>query len=152
MHPAFAQSTKGPVFYWNVDGVVGLNGANRFDDVLFVQWCFYKMAKWTPASKIWPTLSKVGINGACTGRADDPLVDTIKTAEAVFGWDMDGRVTPMTNSAQFTVHGIKYVYLIMYMNIALRQMYPQQYPRLDLIPEFVWRIKDKVVYPFFQDG
>ena len=152
MHPAFAQSTKGPVFYWNIDGVVGLNGFNKFNDVMFVQWCFYKMAKWQPAVQIWPTLRKVGINGNCTGRADDPLVDTIKTVEAVFGANMEGQVTPMTNSAKFVVHGIKYVYLIMLMNIALRQMYPNQYPRIDLIPEFIWPIRDEVVYPFLQDG
>lgn len=152
MHPAFAQSTKGPVFYWNIDGVVGLNGLNKSDDVLFVQWSFYKMAQWHPASKIWPTLRNVGVNGNCTGRAGDPLVDAIKTVEAVFSADMDGRVTPMTNSAKFVVHGIKYVYLIMVINIALRQLYPAQYPRLDLIPEFIWRIKDAVVYPFLQDG
>lgn len=36
----------GPVFYWDVDNPVILNGANNFEDVLFIQWCFYKMSKW----------------------------------------------------------------------------------------------------------
>jgi hypothetical protein len=149
MHPAFAETSTGtPRFYWNIDGVVGLNGVNKFDDVLFVQWCFYKMAKWPPATQIWPGLSKTAINGNCTGREDDPLVQTIKLAEAKFGSAMEGRVTPMTKSAKFTELGIQYVYLIMIMNIALSQLHPQQYPRLDLMPEFVWRIRDNVVYPF----
>ena len=47
MHPAIAHSPKGDVFYWNIDGSVGLNGANKFDDVLFVQWCFYKIGSGT---------------------------------------------------------------------------------------------------------
>jgi hypothetical protein len=106
------------------------------------------MAKWDPARQIWPTLSKVNINGECSGRPYGPLVETIKTAEALFGWKMDGRVTPIAKSAKFSHMGINYVYLIMIMNIALSKMYPQQYPRLDQFPEFIWRVRDKVTYPF----
>jgi hypothetical protein len=149
MHPALAETTTGtPRFYWNLDNVVGLNGVNKMDDVLFVQWCFYKMGGWQPASQIWPGLKKVNINGNCTGRPNDPLVETIKLAEAVFGGEMDGRVSPIKTSAKFSFHGHKYPFLIMVMNIALSQLYPQQYPRLDLMPEFIWRIKEQVVYPF----
>jgi hypothetical protein len=36
--------------------------------------------------------------------------------------------------------GSKDVYLIMRLN----QILPREYPRLDLMPEFVWRISDKV--------
>jgi len=43
MHPALAPSSQGDVFYWNVDGPVGLQGMNKRDDVMFVQWCFYKL-------------------------------------------------------------------------------------------------------------
>jgi len=90
----------------------------------------------------------VNINGTCSGRADDPLVETIKLAEAVFGGEMDGKVSPIKSSAKFTYHGIKYPFLLMVMNIALGQLHPDKYPRLDLMPEFVWRIKEKVTYPF----
>jgi hypothetical protein len=39
MFPAFAETNSGGrLFYWNLDGSVGLRGANRFDDVMFVQW------------------------------------------------------------------------------------------------------------------
>jgi hypothetical protein len=37
MFPAFAETNSGGrLFYWNLDGSVGLRGANRFDDVMFV--------------------------------------------------------------------------------------------------------------------
>ena len=153
MRPAFAETKSGtPRFYWNLDDVVGLNGVNKFEDVIFVQWCLYKMGNWQPASKIWPGLKKVNINGTCSGRADDPLVNTIQLAQAEFGGEMDGRVSPMKNSAKFTHQGISHLFMIMTMNMALSQLYPQHYPRLDLMPEFIWRIKDKVTYPFVYSG
>jgi hypothetical protein len=71
--------------------------------------------------------------------------------QAVFGAEMDGKVNPITTSSKFTSHGIKYVYLIMVMNIALARLYPDLYPRIDLMPEFVWRIKDKVTPAFLQE-
>jgi hypothetical protein len=45
MFPAFAETNNGRLFYWNLDRTVGLRGANRFDDVMFVQWCLYKASK-----------------------------------------------------------------------------------------------------------
>jgi len=149
MHPAFAETSSGSsMFYWNVDGVVGLNGTNKYEDVMFVQWAFYKMSQWPAAREIWPGLSKVNINGRCSGLADDPLVDTIKLAQAVFGGEMDGRVSPMHRSAKFMHGGIKYTFLIMIMNVALSKLYPDQYPRLDQMPQFIWQIKDHFTYPF----
>jgi hypothetical protein len=40
--------------------------------------------------------------------------------------------------------GSKDVYLIMRLNQILKEVHPREYPRLDLMPEFVWRISDKV--------
>ncbi|GLS21638.1 hypothetical protein GCM10007874_46550 [Labrys miyagiensis] len=38
MYPVFAEVRDGTkLFYWNLDGTVGLNGTNYVDDVLFVQ-------------------------------------------------------------------------------------------------------------------
>ena len=34
------------------------------------------------------------------------------------------------------------------LNAVLQQMHPAQFPRIDLMPEFVWRIKDKATAPF----
>jgi hypothetical protein len=150
MHPALAPSAQGDVFYWNIDGPVGLQGMNKRDDVMFVQWCFYKMGKW---DRMTPDLraicSKTLVNGECSGREDDPLVGIIKALQrSQKGLKVDGRVTPPTTDIQYNFHGSSHLYLIFYLNAALRGLHPAQYPRLDLMPEFIWRIRDKVTKPF----
>jgi hypothetical protein len=50
----------------------------------------------------------------------------------------------MLNSARYaTSIDSNAVYLIMRLNQILK-VHPREYPRLDLMPEFVWRISDKV--------
>ena len=61
---------------------------------------------------------------------------------------MDGQVTPPKKDVQYTYHGSRHTYLILYLNAALRYLHPTQYPRIDLMPEFIWRIKDKATFPF----
>lgn len=150
MHPAIAPSPQGLIFYWNVDGPVGLNGTNKFDDVLFVQWCFYKMAQW---DRMKPELRAVyrttPLNGECSGRDGDPLIAAIKTLQrSVPGLMVDGRVSPPTKGATYAYHGARHTFLIFYLNAVLRVLHPNQYPRIDLMPEFIWRIKDKATNPF----
>ena len=69
MHPVIVKSQTGQhIFYWNVDSPVGLNAANVFEDVLFVQWCFYKMSKWNYLSVASRShYSKTGVDGFCSG-------------------------------------------------------------------------------------
>ena len=150
MHPAIAPSPRGLTFYWNVDGPVGMNGTNKFDDVMFVQWCFYKMAKW---DRMKPELRAVyrttPVNGECSGRDGDPLIAIIKTLQrSESGLMVDGRVSPPTKGATYAHHGARHTFLIFYLNAVLRALHPDQYPRIDLIPEFIWRIKDKATNPF----
>ena len=150
MHPAVTRSPRGPVVYWNVDGAVGVNGANRFDDVMFVQWCLYKMGKW---ERLDPELRAVcaatRVNGECSGHRDDPLVPVIMALQrSQHGLEVDGRVTPPTKSATYGSHGSRHAYLIFYLNAVLRALHPAQYPRIDLMPEFIWRIRDKATSPF----
>ena len=151
MHPAIARSPKGDVFYWNIDGPVGLNGTNKFDDVLFVQWCFYKLGKW---DRIKPDLraicDRTPINGECSGREGDPLIDIIRALQrSQAGLKVDGQVTPPPKKdAQYTHHGSRHTYLIFYLNAALRYLHPTQYPRIDLMPEFIWKVRDKATSPF----
>jgi hypothetical protein len=159
MFPAFAETNSGGrLFYWNLDGSVGLRGANRFDDVMFVQWCLYKAAKWDGLDRvakataenikgpsIREALAKTNVNGSCTGLQTDNLVEKITFLQSLISVDMDGRVDPMLNSARYTTSiGSKDVYLIMRLNQILKEVHPREYPRLDLMPEFVWRISDKV--------
>ncbi len=150
MHPAIVQSERGAVFYWNVDNPVGLHGANQLDDVLFVQWCVYKLGKWDriPAD-LRAVFSNAPISGSCTGREDDGLIIAIKALQR-YGRSLvvDGRVTPPKGSDTYQFRGEERRYLIFYLNAVLRQMHPKQYPRIDLMPDFVWRIKDKATAPF----
>jgi hypothetical protein len=151
MCPAIASSPKGPIFYWNLDGAVGRNGVNKFDDVMFVQWCFYKLGKWQGQGfgELRAAFGKLPISGECSGRDGDPLVDTIKALQRFMGVMVDGRVSPTTTGGTYTSGGGRSVFLIIYpLNAILQQMYPAQYPRIDLMPEFVWRIKDKATAPF----
>ncbi len=151
MHAAIASSPKGPIFYWNVDGAVGRNGVNKFDDVLFVQWCFYKLGKWQGfGAELRAAFGKLPVNGECSGRDGDSLVDSIKVLQRYMGVMADGRVSPVTTGGgTYTSGGGRSPFLIIYpLNAILQQMYPAQYPRIDLMPEFVWRIKDKATAPF----
>ena len=155
MHAAIASSPRGPIFYWNVDDAVGSNGANKFDDVLFVKWCFYKLGKW-PAGQGQPwwqelrgAFDKIGVNGECSGRDGDLLVDSIKALQRGLGTIVDGRVSPATKGGSFAYAGGRSAFLIIFpLNAVLQQMHPGQYPRIDLMPEFVWKIKDEATAPF----
>jgi hypothetical protein len=124
MVPAFAETDSGGrLFYWNLDGSVGLRGTNRFDDVMFVQWCLYEAAKWdglnrvakvtagniTEAS-IREAFAKTNVNGSCTGLQTDNLVEKITFLQSLISVDIDGRVDPMLNSARRTTSD---AYLIM---------------------------------------
>ena len=166
MFPAFAETTSGGrLFYWNLDGSVGLRGANKFDDVMFVQWCLYKAAKWDGIDRIakvtagnikGPSIreafAKTNVNGSCTGMQTDNLVEKITFLQSLISVDMDGRVDPMHGSARHSTSiGVKDVYLIMRLNQILKDVHPREYPRLDLMPEFIWRISNKVK-PVFWDS
>ena len=150
MHAALGTGANGPFFYWNVDTPVGLNGTNKEDDVLFVQWCLYKMARWDHVKpETRAILAKTPINGRCTGRDGDELITSIKALQRMVGTVMvDGRVSPVRAGGTYRHQGVDRLFLIFALNNALRMMYPAQYPRIDLMPEFVWRIKDKAIYPF----
>jgi len=134
-------------FLWNVDGTVGLNSANIEDDVMFVQWCLYKMSKFDALPMDLRTvLAKTPVSGRCTGREGDQLITSIRAVEKIpFIGATDGKVSPVKGD-QF--YGRGHTYVIVYFNNILRSMYPQQYPRIDLMPEFIWRIKDKAFAPF----
>lgn len=142
------QGSRGGVFFWNVDAAVGLNAVNNFDDVLFVQWCLYKMAEW-PArpEKLRAGLRGVLVNGECSGREGDPLITRIRLLQAEQGLAPDGRVSP-ARGGTYNKRGTKHTFLVHYLNAVLRNLYPNQYPRLDQMPQFIWRIREKVTQPF----
>lgn len=148
MHAETTEGSAGPVFFWNVDGPVGLNGANREDDVLFVQWCLYKISRWeSRPERLRNALRDTPVNGHCTGREGDPLVVSIKAVQSQQNLLVDGRVSP-ARGAVYRHQGDSHHFLVHYLNAVLRRMHPAQYPRIDNMPEFVWRIRDKATYPF----
>ena len=151
MHAAIVSTDKGPLFYWNVDGAVGRNGVNKFDDVMFVQWCLYKLTKWAHFKpELRDAIGKAGVNGECSGRDDDPLVMGIRALQRAHSWMDDGRVSPVRSGGTYVdIHGGQNTFLILYpLNAVLAQMHPAQWPRIDLMPEFIWRVKDKAIAPF----
>jgi hypothetical protein len=151
MRPAIVSSPKGPLFFWNVDDAVGKNGANKFDDVMFVKWCFYKLGK-NPgtAPEVRAAIDKMTVNEFCNGRDGDPLVEAIKAMQRFYYHPLvDGRVSPVRTEGTYQYAGTRDTFLIIYpLNAVLQQMHPAQFPRIDLMPEFVWRIKDKATAPF----
>lgn len=152
MHAAMVNGPRGPLFYWNLDGAVGKNGANNREDVLFVQWCIYKLVQfeknWSPM--LVGKLKSVGLNGNCNGRDGDPLVEGIKALQQHYGLMLDGRVSTVPKgSAQYGGRGARNTFLIVYpMNAVLAQMHPAQWPRIDLMPEFAWVLKEQATNPF----
>src|SRR5260370_18550013 len=129
------------VFLWNVDAAVGLNGGNGVDEVMFVQWCFYKMTKWNQIdSNLRAVFAKTPVTGECTGSDGDLLITSIKGLQQSElakgrGAIVDGRVSPATGGGHYKYHGGQGTFLIFYLNAALRVLHPQQYPRIDLMPE-----------------
>jgi hypothetical protein len=165
MHPGFLETTTGGrVFFWNVDGTVGLNGVNNFDDVMFVQWCIYKSSTWpgidqaaaiagyaTDAHSFRESLRKVPISGSCSGDESDETVEKIKFLQALTTGPMDGRVSPIHQSVRYTDgSGVRHIYLIFWLNQILKDLHPREFPRLDLMLPFVWRISNKVKPVFWE--
>ena len=150
MHAAIVPSRNGPLFFWNVDGAVGKNGENKFEDVLFVQWCFYKLMNWPQVRpELRDEIEKIGVNGECNGRDGDKLVEGIKALQRFLNLMVDGRVSPVSKKGQYVDHGSKSTFLIIYpLNAVVAQMYPTLWPRIDQMPQFVWRIKSQAQAPF----
>ena len=149
MHAEVTSSAEGPIFFWNVDAPVGRNGVNKWDDVLFVSWCIYKFARWpqTPPD-LRQVFDKTGLSEHCTGRDDDPLVKAIYAIQEHFRRrPVDGRVSP-AKGVTYTHHHDQHAYLVFRLNTVLREMHPDKYPRIDLMPEFAWQLKKVATPPF----
>ena len=80
---------------------------------------------------------------------DHPLVAAIYALQRALarGGPVDGRVSP-AKGAKYSHHRAKHIYLIFELNGYLRVMHPDQYPRIDLMPEFPWKLKEFARAPF----
>ena len=139
----------GLIFFWNVDGAVGLHGVNQWDDVLFISWCFYKFARLPQAPPdLRQVFQSVGLSDVCDGREGHPLVTAIKAVQQKYGHrPVDGLVSP-AKGIFYTDHYDQRTYLIFRLNSVLRVAHPDKYPRIDMMPEFAWRL-GKLVKPVF---
>jgi hypothetical protein len=149
MHAEVVPSPEGPIFFWNVGKPVGLRSPNQWEDVLFISWCFYKFARLaqTPAD-LRQIMQNVGVNDSCDGRPDHPLVVAIQAVQRRFHHSpVDGRVSP-AKGVTYRHHYGEHAFLIFRLNAVLRVAHPDQYPRLDMMPEFAWRLR-KIVKPVF---
>jgi hypothetical protein len=128
MHPY----VYGPKFMWNLDNSVGKGGANSDPcDVSFIQWYYTLAANFhltDPEHK--PIYRKVQITGRCAGTDADPLVAAIKTQQRAMNHTVDGKVSVVSGAGK--VGAVAYFLLRLEARFAI--MYPNVWPRLDLIP------------------
>jgi hypothetical protein len=121
-------------FQWNLDQSVGKGAQNGSHcDVSYIQW-YYTLAAahpLTPPDRK-TIYSHVKITGLCLGTDKDPLIPAIiAQQQAISHPIVDGRVSVATGDGK--VGGAK-AFFILRLNARLADMFPMQWPRLDLIP------------------
>jgi hypothetical protein len=119
--------------------------------VLFVSWCIYKMRAWNHIPEATKAiLRNAPLSEHCSGREDDALVVAIKAIQRLNPtMKVDGRVSPVLSAAgTYRYRGRNTLFLIFGFNNALKELHPQQYPRIDLMPEFAWQLKPQATAPF----
>jgi hypothetical protein len=137
--------THGPTphFQWNLECSVGKGGQNSIaTDVLYIQWYYSLAAKHTntPVERK-VVYTKVPVNGVCRGTADDPLVQAITIHQQALKHPMiDGKISVATGDGKI---GEK-AFFVLRLGARLSDMYPNAWPRLDLIPSCPGRVADAV--------
>jgi hypothetical protein len=124
---------KSSHFQWNLDCSVGKGGQNNLpEDVAYIQW-YYTLAAAhpnTPPDRK-AVYSKVRITGTCTGTADDPLVKAITIHQTALHHPIiDGKISVATGDGRVGPNA----FFILRLGARLSDMFPQLWPRLDLIP------------------
>jgi hypothetical protein len=120
-------------FQWNVDCSVGKGGANSMAaDVSYIQW-YYVLASENPLTpedrKI--IYRKVSITGTCRGTDDDPLVAAIFAHQRALSHpQIDGRISVAHGSGKLGASA----FFVFRLGARFANMYPNVWPRLDLIP------------------
>lgn len=121
-------------FMWNLDCSVGKGGQNTLiPDVSFIQW-YYTLSAIHPnvPQERKEVYGKVKVTGSCNGTSDDPLVKAILAHQAVLKHpSVDGKISVATGNGKL---GEK-AFFILRLGARLSDMYPEAWPRLDLIPK-----------------
>lgn len=133
MKPYLHQGGSFTHYQWNVSSSVGKGGQNNQPaDVSYVQW-YYTLAaahQLTPPDRK-AVYQKVSISGTCRGTADDPLVAAITAHQTALKHPViDGRISVATGDGRVG----EMAFFVLRLGARLADMYPQFWPRLDLIP------------------
>lgn len=119
-------------FQWNLDCSVGKAAQNTIvADVSFVQW-YYTLAvsfPETPPDRA-AIYRKVTITGRCTGKDDDPLVQSITAQQKGLSHPIiDGKASVAPAGGRIG----ETAYFILRLNARFATQFPKEWPRLDLI-------------------
>lgn len=123
----------GPKFMWNLDCSVGKNAANNIPaDVSFLQWYYTLSANFHLTNPDDKTIyRRVSISGRCDGTDRDPLVAAITAQQrAMHHSTIDGKASVVTGTGKV---GDK-AFFVIRLQARFAVMYPNLWPRLDLIP------------------
>ena len=133
MRPYLHHAGRGVHFQWNLECSVGKFGQNNLRaDVSYIQW-YYTLAALHPNTPQVrkDVYSKVSVTGSCKGTPDDPLVKAILIhQQALKHPTIDGKISVATGNGKL---GEK-AFFILRLGARLSDMYPDVWPRLDLIP------------------
>ena len=120
-------------FQWNLDCSVGKNAANSLGcDVSYIQWYYTLAAQHplTPADRK-AVYREVRVTGSCRGTDDDPLVAAILIHQQQLNHpQIDGKISVVHGSGKLG----SFAFFLLRLNARLANMYPNAWPRLDLIP------------------
>jgi hypothetical protein len=128
-------SAKG-VLYFNVEGSVGWNSKNLFEDVLLVQFFLRTLGRpgmLTGSNNIQPRMAKVPLSGHC----DNPTIDGIRAFQeyTTTVWPycavVDGVVSPVKGNS-VSIGGVDYA--ICSLNRYMRDSFFEVWPLLTEIP------------------
>ena len=123
----------GPKFMWNLDSSVGKGGSNNDPcDVSFIQWYYVLAADFHLTDEDRKILyRKVQTTGICNGMDADPLVQAIVAQQRNLNHPQaDGKVSVVQGTGKVG----ESAYFLLRLEARFAVMYPDQWPRLDLIP------------------
>jgi hypothetical protein len=118
---------------WNLTASVGKGGANtNAADVAFIQWYYTLAANFHLTEQPNKDVYRyVRITGTCTGADGDPLVKAIVQQQRSMNHPtVDGKVSVVSGPGKV---GDKAFFLLR-LEARFAVMYPNAWPRLDLIP------------------
>ena len=133
MKPYIHSGGNVSLILWNIDASVGKGGANNSPcDISYLPWYYTLSSHFHLTGEDEKVIyRKVQITGHCQGTENDPLAAAIIAQQKALGHPhIDGRI----NAAHGTgLIGAK-AFHILRLGARLAVMYPNLWPRLDLMP------------------